>query len=208
MNFLYPSFLFALFAIAIPIIIHLFNFRRYKKVMFTNVRFLKEVKQQTRAKSQLKHLLVLASRILAISFLVFAFAQPYIPVEKNTEVVKENIVSIYIDNSFSMDAVNEDGRLLEQAKKLAKEIGAGFKPTDRYQLLTNSFEGRQQRLLNQEEFLEQVDNVKMSSFVRSVAEVIQRQSDVFQGGEEGACAGVTALQMEGKGGGIVSNGNH
>jgi len=153
--------------------------------MFTNVRFLKEVKQQTRAKSQLKHLLVLASRILAIAFLVFAFAQPYIPVDKNQEVVKENIVSIYIDNSFSMDAVNAEGRLLEQAKKLAKEIASGFKPTDRYQLLTNNFEGRQQRLLNQEAFLEQVDNVKMSSHVRSVAEVIQRQSDVFKDGEEG-----------------------
>jgi len=153
--------------------------------MFTNVRFLKEVKQQTRAKSQLKHLLVLACRILAVSFLVFAFAQPYIPVEKNTEVVKENIVSIYIDNSFSMDAVNSEGRLLEQAKNVAIEIASGFKPTDRYQLLTNNFEGRQQRLLNREELLEQVNNVKMSSHVRSIADVIQRQNEVFQDGEEG-----------------------
>jgi len=185
MNFLYPTFLFALFAIAIPVIIHLFNFRRYKKVLFTNVRFLKEVKQQTKAKSQLKHLLVLASRILAISLFVLAFAQPYIPVEKNQKIVKENVVSIYIDNSFSMDAVNSEGRLLEQAKGIALEIASGFRPTDRYQLLTNNFEGRQQRLLNQEEFLEQVDNVKMSSHVRSISELIQRQDEVFQGGEEG-----------------------
>lgn len=183
MNFLYPSFLFALFAIAIPIVIHLFNFRRYKKVIFTNVRFLKEVKQQTRAKSQLKHLLVLASRILAISFLVFAFAQPYIPVEKNLVVVKENVVSIYIDNSFSMDATNDDGRLLEQAKNSALEIASGFKATDRFQLLTNNFEGRQQRLLNQEEFLEKVNEVKMSSHVRSLSEVVQRQGEVFEYGE-------------------------
>ena len=182
MNFLYPTFLLALFAIAIPIIIHLFNFRRFKKVLFTNVRFLKEVKQQTRAKSQLKHLLVLASRILAISCLVLAFAQPYIPVEKNQKIVKENVVSIYIDNSFSMDAVNSEGRLLEQAKLFAQEIATGFKPTDRYQLLTNNFDGRQQRLLNQDEFLEQVDNVSMSSHVRSVADVIQRQDEVFQSG--------------------------
>ncbi|MBL4657168.1 MAG: BatA and WFA domain-containing protein [Flavobacteriales bacterium] len=183
MNFLYPSFLFALFAIAIPIIIHLFNFRRYKRVIFTNVRFLKEVKQQTRAKSQLKHLLVLASRILAISFLVFAFAQPYIPVEQNLVVVKDNVVSIYIDNSFSMDATNDDGRLLQQAKSKAMEIASGFKPTDRFQLLTNNFEGRQQRLINQEEFLEQVNDVKMSSHVHSLSEVIQRQGEIFQSGE-------------------------
>ncbi|MBL4578577.1 MAG: BatA and WFA domain-containing protein [Flavobacteriales bacterium] len=184
-NFLYPSFLFALFAIAIPIIIHLFNFRRYKKVLFTNVRFLKEIKQQTRAKSQLKHLLVLASRILAVSFLVFAFAQPYIPVEKNLVVVKENLVSIYIDNSFSMDATNANGRLLEQAKSAAMEIASGFRVTDQYQLLTNNFAGRQRRLLNQEEFLEQVSNVKMSSHVRSLADVVQRQGEVFEGRADG-----------------------
>jgi len=47
MQFLYPSFLWALLALAIPIIIHLFYFRRFKKVFFTNVKFLKEVKEET-----------------------------------------------------------------------------------------------------------------------------------------------------------------
>src|SRR5690606_15816754 len=79
MKFVYPEFLYALFAIAIPIVIHLFNFRKFKKIYFSNVQFLKEVTQETQSKSKLKHLLILISRILAISFLVFAFAQPYIP---------------------------------------------------------------------------------------------------------------------------------
>ena len=79
MKFAYPEFLYALFAIAIPIIIHLFNFRKFKKIYFSNVEFLKEVQQETQAKSKLKHLLILLSRILAIVFLVFAFAQPFIP---------------------------------------------------------------------------------------------------------------------------------
>ena len=47
MQFLFPVFLVALISIAIPIIIHLFHFRRFKKVYFTNVRFLKEVKEET-----------------------------------------------------------------------------------------------------------------------------------------------------------------
>ncbi|MEP6647066.1 MAG: BatA domain-containing protein, partial [Saprospiraceae bacterium] len=34
MQFLYPSFLWALTALSIPIILHLFYFRRYKKVYF------------------------------------------------------------------------------------------------------------------------------------------------------------------------------
>src|SRR3989344_2721824 len=108
MSFTYPAFLFALSAIAIPIIIHLFNFRKFKTVYFSNVRFLKEVKQETQAKSRLKHLLVLASRILAISFLVFAFSQPFIPAENNKIPLGDKTISIFIDNSFSMEAINKN----------------------------------------------------------------------------------------------------
>ena len=68
MNFLFPTFLFGLSAIAIPIIIHLFNFRKYKKIYFTNVQFLKELKQESDSKSKLKEWIILLLRILAISF--------------------------------------------------------------------------------------------------------------------------------------------
>ena len=117
MNFVYPYFLYALTAIAIPIIIHLFNFRRYRKIYFTNVKFLKEIKHETQSRSQLRHLLVLLARILAITALVFAFAQPYIPVNKSVITQGGRIISIYIDNSFSMDATDAHSSLFEQAKK-------------------------------------------------------------------------------------------
>ena len=180
MNFTYPAFLFALSAVAIPIIIHLFNFRKFKTVYFSNVRFLKEVKQETQAKSKLKHLLVLAARILALIFLVLAFAQPFIPLENKKVVTGEKAVSIFIDNSFSMDAVNKNGTLLDEAKKRASEIVAAYKPTDRFQLLTNDFEGRHQRLVNREEFIELLDEVKISPATRSISEISSRQMDVLQ----------------------------
>jgi len=179
MKFVNPSFLFALSAISIPILIHLFNFRKFKTVYFTNVRFLREVKEETQSKSQLKHLLVLLARILAITFLVLAFAQPYIPWKQHTLLTGSRAISVYIDNSFSMDAENKNGRLLDEAKKDAREIAAAYKPTDQFQLLTNDFEGRHQRLLNREEFLENVDEVKLSPDVRTVSEVFSRQADVL-----------------------------
>ena len=121
MQFLYPTFLFALSAIAIPIIIHLFYFRRFKKVYFTNVRFLKEVKEETSARQKLRNLLVLLLRCLAIAFLVFAFAQPFIP--RDVEVKQgQQAVSVFVDNSFSMSAMSQDVPLLENAKQKAKEI--------------------------------------------------------------------------------------
>ncbi|GGE42265.1 putative membrane protein (TIGR02226 family) [Pedobacter psychrotolerans] len=181
MNFLYPGFLFALLLVAIPVIIHLFNFRKFKKVYFSNVQFLKAVEQQHSSKEKLKNLLILLSRILAIIFLVLAFAQPYIPVNSQEGSLKNNTVSIYIDNSYSMEAVNKDGNLFDEARRRAKEIVKGFGINDRFQLLTNDFEGKHQRLLNQEEFLKALDEVKISATTRNLQQILNRQENVFSG---------------------------
>lgn len=179
MSFLYPTFLWALMAISIPIIIHLFNFRRYKKVYFTNVRFLKELKEESDSKSKLKELLILISRILAISFLVLAFAQPFIPGQNQKKNQGEKLISIYIDNSFSMENVNKQGSLLENAKNRANEILQAFSVNDKFQLLTNDFEGKHQRLLSKEEFLEQLDEVKISPATHSFQDIVKRQNDLL-----------------------------
>ncbi len=76
MSFLHPAFLWALTALAIPVLIHLFQLRRFKRIDFPNVRFLAEVSQQTRARKKVQHWLVLLARCLAIAALVLAFAQP------------------------------------------------------------------------------------------------------------------------------------
>ncbi|MCD6018499.1 MAG: N-terminal double-transrane protein [Bacteroidetes bacterium] len=179
MNFLFPTFLIGLAAIAIPIIIHLFNFRKYKKVYFTNVQFLKELKQESDSKSKLKEWLILAMRILAITCLVFAFAQPFIP-GKTKSIAGEKAVSIYIDNSFSMESTNKKGTLLENAKEYANEIANTFNASDKLQLLTNDFEGRHQRFVSKEEFIEQLNEVKISSASRSLNDVLKRQQDFLK----------------------------
>ncbi|MES2761913.1 MAG: BatA and WFA domain-containing protein [Bacteroidota bacterium] len=179
MNFLFPTFLIGLAAIAIPIIIHLFNFRKYKKVYFTNVQFLKELKQESDSKSKLKEWLILAMRILAIACLVFTFSQPFIP-GKTKAVQGEKAISIYIDNSFSMESTNKKGTLLENAKQHATEIVNTFNASDKFQLLTNDFEGRHQRFVSKEEFIEQINDVKISSATKSINDVIKRQQDFLQ----------------------------
>ena len=115
-----PQLLLGLFAIAIPIIIHLFNFRKHEKVYFSSIRFLDEVKLKNNKKRNIKNLLILASRIIAIAFLVLAFAKPYKPVNKEDKSIKN--VFIYIDNSLSMDAISEKGRLLDIAKNKSSHV--------------------------------------------------------------------------------------
>lgn len=180
MKFVHPYFLFALFSLAIPVIIHLFNFRRFKRVYFTNVRFLREVRQETQSRNKLKHLLVLLARCLALTFLVLAFAQPFIPLTNQRISTGDKAISIYIDNSFSMDAVNTSNTsLLKEAKDAAAEIVSAYKPTDRFQLLTNDFEGRHQRFVSKQEFLELLDEVKPTPTVRTLSEVTSRQQDLL-----------------------------
>lgn len=176
MNFLYPGFLFSLLAVAIPILIHLFNFRKFKKVYFSNVQFLKAVEEQHSSREKLRDLLILCSRILAIVFLVLAFARPYLSSGPADAKTAGNQVNIYIDNSYSMEAVSKEGSLLDEAKRKAKELAKHFGPNDRFQLTTNDFEGRHQRLVNYEELSRLTDEIKISPVQRSLQQVINRQS--------------------------------
>ena len=182
MQFLYPTFLWALLAISIPIIIHLFSFRRYRKVLFTNVRFLQEIKEETSSRRKIKNLLVLIARCLAVFAMVMAFAQPFIP-QQDKVLQGERAVSVFIDNSFSMNALSQDVPLLEKAKQRAREIIRAYAPDDRFQILTNDFEGRHQRLVSKEDALALVDEVKPSPSSRDMAKVLQRQQQALSMGK-------------------------
>ena len=180
MYFLYPAFLFALLSLAIPVVIHLFNFRKYKKVYFSNVQFLKEVQEQQASRRNLKERLILASRLLALLFLILAFARPYIPGAQNANAGKQQVISVFVDNSYSMETLNREGSLLDEAKRRAKEITSAYNINDRFQLLTQDFEGKHQRLLSRDEFNDAVDAVKVSSQSRSLQQVISRQENLLQ----------------------------
>lgn len=180
MKFYYPEFLFGLLLIAIPVIIHLFNFRKFKKVYFSNTSFLKDIQQQTSSRRNIKERLILLSRILAITFLVLAFAKPYIPQENTVSANQSHLVSIYIDNSFSMEAVNQDGRLLDEAKRKAKEIVATYGLTDKFQLLSNDFNGSQNRLLDKEAFLEALDALEISARTNDYQQILNQQERFFK----------------------------
>src|SRR5688572_18665840 len=121
MSFVYPSFLWALAALSIPILIHLFNFRKTTQVLFSNTRFLKEVKEATTAKRRLKHYLILLSRLLFLFFLIIAFCQPIIPAAE--QLGAERNIVLYLDNSQSMSAqTTNNSRGIDAAATFARSI--------------------------------------------------------------------------------------
>ncbi|AMR33225.1 hypothetical protein A0256_18270 [Mucilaginibacter sp. PAMC 26640] len=179
MHFLYPAFLFALLTLIIPVLVHLFNFRRYKKLYFSNVQFLKEVQEQQASRRNIKERLILAARMLALAFLVFAFARPFIPGKDAANAGKQQAVSIFIDNSYSMQTLSREGSLLDEAKQKAKEIASAYSINDRFQVLTQDFEGKHQRLLSRDEFNDAVDAVKVSPQSRNLEQIIARQQSLL-----------------------------
>ena len=179
MHFLYPAFLFSFVLLAIPVFIHLFNFRRYQKVYFSNVQFLKEIQEQQSSRKNLKERLILAARLLALAFLILAFAKPYIPGPNQSNAGKQQTISIFIDNSYSMQTLNSEGSLLDEAKRRAKQIASAYNINDDFQLLTQDFEGRHQRLVSRDEFNDAVDAVKISPQSHTLQQIINRQQSLL-----------------------------
>ncbi|SHK21073.1 N-terminal double-transmembrane domain-containing protein [Reichenbachiella agariperforans] len=187
MNFANPTFLWGLIALSIPIIVHLFNFRKAKLIRFSNVKFLNQVKKKSSSKLQLKQLLVLFCRLTFITFLVLAFAQPFIPGQENG--LNENTVIIYLDNSGSMTNLSsENNESLVTAKSMAHQIVDLYPSTTTFKLLDNNFAPSANHYKSADKIREYLNVLDYSSVSRSGQEVLDRiqtltsnddRSDVF-----------------------------
>lgn len=158
-----------------PIVVHLFDLRRYRKVYFSNVNQLEQLQQASRQESQLRRRLLLAARIAAIVFLVLAFANPSL--DRGDDVLQPGTtaVSVYIDNSFSMLQQSDEGSLLECAKRKAAEVAAAYSASDRFQLLTNNLSGEEFHWLDRDDFLSALDELTVSPNSVMLSEVVRRQ---------------------------------
>lgn len=133
MHFKHPEILYFLFLLVIPILVHLFQLRKFKKTYFTNVKLLKELQQQTQKSSTIKKWLLLATRLLLLAFLILAFAQPFF--KAKDEASKQNELIILLDNSFSMQAKGANGELL---RKSVQDILENIPENKEFSLLTTS----------------------------------------------------------------------
>ena len=133
MQFKHPEILYFLFLLVIPILVHLFQLRRFKKEYFTNVRFLKELSIQTRKSSKIKKWLLLATRLLLLTSIIIAFAQPFFKAKDSKN--SSNEMYIVLDNSFSMQAKGQKGELLKRA---VQELLENTPENQTFSLITNS----------------------------------------------------------------------
>jgi hypothetical protein len=171
MQFKHPELLFALLLLIIPILIHLFQLRKFQKTPFTNVKFLKEVTIQTRKSSKLKKWLVLLSRLFALACIILAFAQPY--TSQTTETTIEAETVIYIDNSLSLQAKGNQGELLKNA---TQQLFSNSNVPQQLSWFSNNTSSRQ---VTREDFKNEVLNLDYSSNSLTFDEALLKAETLF-----------------------------
>lgn len=177
MSFLFPQFLWALSFLSIPIIIHLFNFRRPKKVAFSNVQLLENIKASTSSVQNLKHLLILLSRLLFLALLILAFAQPYIPA--SNDLKSENAMQkiFYLDNSFSMQQEKDGATLLNFALSGLEDFQSIIGSNEEVYFLDNDFQVKDLFPYSKNGFMDRISEVESSFSPRSMTEILQRVNE-------------------------------
>ena len=179
MRLLEPYFLYAFLALAIPILIHLFSLQKHKTVYFSNVAFLKQINQKKSNITKLQKLLLLLIRLLLLSAVILAFSEPYLS-DKEDPISDKQIIGIYIDNSFSMNATNDKGLLIEQAKNNARSILNAHKGKDEFIFISNELQGKHQRIIDYNDCLEAIDQTNIVAPVLNVKSVINRWNALKQ----------------------------
>ena len=158
MQFKHPELLYLLFLLVIPVLVHLFQLRRFQTEYFTNVKFLKKAVLQTRKSSRIKKWLILFTRLFLLACIIIAFAQPYFPSE-NEKYTSEKTI-IYLDNSYSMQAKGKSGILLKRA---VQELLESLPNEGNVSLFTNDSEFK---------------DIEVSSFRKKLQELDYSQSQL------------------------------
>jgi hypothetical protein len=178
MSFLYPGFLWGFLSLGIPLVIHLFNFRRTQQVPFTNVRFLRSVQISTNSFRRLKQWLILLTRLLFLGCLVLAFAQPFV---NQQQIARPGaITSLYLDNSLSMQQTIGEQAGLDLAVSQMEQLLSRLPASGQYQLLTNDFSSREQVLSNRDNIRDRVTELRFSNTYRTAESIHQRQQSLLK----------------------------
>lgn len=171
MEFLYPNMLYALFALLIPVVIHLFNFRRHKTVYFSNTSILKTIEQENKKTKKLKYIITLIARMLFITTLVVAFAYPY---KKNNNAINnnvDNLIAVYIDNSMSMQSYSSEKTLFDDARSSAVKLVENLNQAQKFVLLSNDRNPINEYPMNKDEMLIRLNEMKTESAPASFEDI-------------------------------------
>ncbi len=176
MAFLNPLVLFALAAAAIPLLVHLFNFRRARRIEYSSLRFLKELRRSTLQRVRVERWLLLLLRTLAVLCLIAAFSRPVMTGGAFTGDAKVS-AAVVVDNSLSMILRDDGGTYMEQARAYARTLAGDADEVFFLSAAAGSV------VRGQASVLEAIDAVAPDARAVTALEAVERAAAVLQ--EEG-----------------------
>lgn len=182
MTFLNPLALFALAAAAIPLIVHLFNFRRPRRVEFSSLVFLRELERSTMQRVRIQQWLLLFLRTMAIAFLVLSFAQPTLTgrIAGALGDGASSALAVVVDNSLSMETLERSGERFRTARDAAMRIIEEAGPTDEIFVVSTSDGAASRQPLRKAAATEAVAGMQLRPFARSIPSAITEASALLQ----------------------------
>ena len=131
--------------------------------------------KEKKAVKTVQNVLILLCRLVALAFLILAFSQPFYNAANKSLEAKETIVSIHVDNSFSMSAMGSEGELLSEAKIAAKNLIDKYPKNQRFRISSNELSTVQRRIMNTSDALNEVDAIQYSPIQRTFNTVFNWQ---------------------------------
>jgi len=123
MSFLNPLLLFGIAAVAVPIIIHLLNRRKFRKVNWAAMKFVKLSIDQNQRRMRLEDLILLLLRCALLALLALALARPVMRQSESSFMGQAGVTSVLVlDNSFSMGLEDGEATRFERAKAACTNI--------------------------------------------------------------------------------------
>ena len=181
------GFLAGAFAIAgavgasIPLIIHLLNRERARRLVFSTIRFIQMSHQTNVQRHRLKRLLLLLMRILMLLLLGFAFARPFFAQDPATapELGGVRNAVIILDTSYSMQY---DG-VFERAKKEAINRLDGLNSADAVAFILSADKARQVLPIETEHshIRTVIENAESTHYTTDYLDAIQTADEILKG---------------------------
>ena len=127
MSFLAPLFFAGLAALAVPILVHLTHKERKDVVVFPSLMFLSRIPYQAVRRQRIRNWLLFALRCLALIFLAFAFARPFLnrpALAAPVRSIGARELVILLDRSYSMGYGDRWTRAVGAAKRAIGGLGS------------------------------------------------------------------------------------
>lgn len=166
-------------------LIYLLNVRKPKKISFSTLAFFDALKSTALKKIKIKRWLLLALRALVIIMLVIAASRPFLPPDIGwSDQSQPKVITILIDNSPSMERINQNGPLLEQAKDLATKIINMAEDETRFSVNVTNGKALNMPLLSQEAASRRINEVETVNGGNYLADRIRAESGTLMQAEE------------------------